>query len=747
MSDGRMCLIIPHIVANVDRELINGIFAYLKEHNYDLFIITGISSFEVAKGESGFIDGMQNIYSLLEQADFDGILFAADYFTNQEIKQDIYQYLINRSIPVLVLEEKNDFFPYIYPEQRQAVRQLTNHLIWEHNCSKIYFLAGLREHHSSHERQLGFEDAMRENSLPFTENDVFYGDFWKEKPAEFGRKIAYGEIEKPDAIVCASDIMALSLIESLTQNGIKVPEDVKITGYDGITDAFLNNPPLTTVCYRNYQFGYAAAEKLYHIIYPTNTEYHKISKRQKIRFGTSCGCSASRISFDQAVWHEIQRLNSFHFERYIMMGTDFFRRLTDNDTIEELMLQAASFSYRIPNWKSFCVCLCEDWNFVFSDISKFRKSGYSNKMMAALEKTGLFETADFCKNHILTSDIIPKSVVQDSASVYLLTSLHSNGQIFGYLCTSYDNPEDIYLDANYCNWCDALNRGIQEVQRKMYRDYIRTEFDTQIDIDPETGFFSRSGLIKRLPDYIAENENCAMILMQVDDEINNYPFNPISLISSAIQKTKQCNEIVSRINQYVFAIVFPFDGDEIDSDTILQRADKIENSILQYETYQSQFYIILPYTSFSAEKITKSTIADIESAINDQLIILNHRLYLIKYDSDNYRPKFYRFRQDIKRNLRDNKPSIDEAAKYFGFSKSHFQRVYTQIFGRSFSDDIINIRIDRAKQLLSETNMKIKDISNLCGYENESYFMRQFRNKVGMTAVQFRKNSQGKNMN
>jgi len=109
---------------------------------------------------------------------------------------------------------------------------------------------------------------MNENCIPFTENDIFYGDFWKEKPYELGRKIAIGEIEKPDAIVCASDIMALSLIEGLTQNGIKVPDDVKVTGYDGITEAFLNEPPLTTVSYRNYQLGYDAAERLYCTIYP-----------------------------------------------------------------------------------------------------------------------------------------------------------------------------------------------------------------------------------------------------------------------------------------------------------------------------------------------------------------------------------------------------------------------------------------------------------------------------------------------
>jgi len=476
---------------------------------------------------------------------------------------------------------------------------------------------------------------------------------------------------------------------------------------------------------------------------PGNEKNDKVSKRQKIYIGTSCGCSLSRITYNQALWRDIQHLNAFHSERYTMMTTDFYRKLIDNDTIEELMLQAAAFSYRIPNWKSLCIALCEDWTFDFSEPTQFRKYGYSDKMLAALEKPGLLENAVFCEHSLNTSDIIPESSKQKSPAVYLLTSLHSSGQIFGYICTSYDKPDDIYLDENYCGWCDTLSNGIQEVQRKMYHNYIRKEFDAHFDIDPETRFLSQKGLVKRLSDFIEKNGNCAMIFMQVDDQKENYPFDPISLIASAVQKTGQNHEIVSRVNRCVFAVIFPFDGDEIDSGTILQRTDQIENHILQYETYSLPFHITLPYISFSAVKITEYTVTDIEAVIDHQLSILNRRLNLLKNDPNNCWRKFYEFRQNIKRNLRDNKLSIDDAAKRLGFSKSHFQRIYMQVFGRSFSDDMIRMKLDKAKYLLSETDMKITAISRLCGYENESHFMRQFRDKVGMTAMQFRKKHGG----
>jgi len=54
-------------------------------------------------------------------------------------------------------------------------------------------------------------------------------------------------------------------------------------------------------------------------------------------------------------------------------------------------------------------------------------------------------------------------------------------------------------------------------------------------------------------------------------------------------------------------------------------------------------------------------------------------------------------------------------------------------------DDVISARIKRAMQLLSNTDMRIQEIAEQCGYNNESHFMRQFKVNCGMTAVQYRK--------
>jgi LacI family transcriptional regulator len=68
--------------------------------------------------------------------------------------------------------------------------------------------------------------------------------------------------EKPDALICYDDKMALHLLDALRSRGVKVPEDVAVTGFDGIPFAAISNPRLTTVTQPAERLGEMAAEFL-----------------------------------------------------------------------------------------------------------------------------------------------------------------------------------------------------------------------------------------------------------------------------------------------------------------------------------------------------------------------------------------------------------------------------------------------------------------------------------------------------
>lgn len=72
-------------------------------------------------------------------------------------------------------------------------------------------------------------------------------------------------------------------------------------------------------------------------------------------------------------------------------------------------------------------------------------------------------------------------------------------------------------------------------------------------------------------------------------------------------------------------------------------------------------------------------------------------------------------------------------------SEEHFRKQFTKIYGISPKQYIINIRLNMAKQLLSEGTLKINAISEKCGFSNPYHFCRLFKDKTGLTPSEYTK--------
>ncbi len=86
-----------------------------------------------------------------------------------------------------------------------------------------------------------------------------------------------------------------------------------------------------------------------------------------------------------------------------------------------------------------------------------------------------------------------------------------------------------------------------------------------------------------------------------------------------------------------------------------------------------------------------------------------------------------------------------EFAERLEISASYFQTLYKSLFGIPFQADIINMRVDYAKELILCTNAPLEQIACSCGYTNEVHFYRQFLAKTGMTPGDYRKIYSGQN--
>lgn len=85
---------------------------------------------------------------------------------------------------------------------------------------------------------------------------------------------------------------------------------------------------------------------------------------------------------------------------------------------------------------------------------------------------------------------------------------------------------------------------------------------------------------------------------------------------------------------------------------------------------------------------------------------------------------------------------ISRIAERFNFSPNYFSTMYRQEIGETFSDSLARLRINKAKELLCATNLKVSELALQCGYKDPHYFSHVFKKKTGLTPSQFKEESQ-----
>ena len=149
-------------------------------------------------------------------------------------------------------------------DNRAAAARATQHLI-ELGHTRIGHLMSPSRNRAASERLLGFEEAMRQAGLPIHPEWLFQGNHNLESgiaAAESMLELA----EKPTAVFCGNDEMAIGLIHRLRLGGIECPRDLSVIGFDDIAVARYAAPPLTTMHQPRDEIGRMATSTLIDII-------------------------------------------------------------------------------------------------------------------------------------------------------------------------------------------------------------------------------------------------------------------------------------------------------------------------------------------------------------------------------------------------------------------------------------------------------------------------------------------------
>lgn len=84
------------------------------------------------------------------------------------------------------------------------------------------------------------------------------------------------------------------------------------------------------------------------------------------------------------------------------------------------------------------------------------------------------------------------------------------------------------------------------------------------------------------------------------------------------------------------------------------------------------------------------------------------------------------------------KITLDEVANYLHLNSSYFSRLFKKEIGENFVKYVVRLKMNRAKDLLDQTNYTILEISDMLGYENQSYFNKTFKSFEGLAPIEYR---------
>ncbi len=148
-------------------------------------------------------------------------------------------------------------------------------------------------------------------------------------------------------------------------------------------------------------------------------------------------------------------------------------------------------------------------------------------------------------------------------------------------------------------------------------------------------------------------------------------------------------------------------------------------------------------TEFLSDKENRDRVMDLKF---EELLLKLSRS--VKKQTDEYIDKttatrLRELRGEIFVNYSD-KWTTESMAKKAGFSQSRFYAVYKALFGVSPVNDLINVRLNKGKSYLTMTKKSIEEIAELLGYDNTTHFIRQFKDRVGVSPTKFRKQNTDK---
>ncbi len=250
------------VLSNIDdpffSEILQGIEDGIRKTGYSLFIAA-------AHRDSA---REHEIVKAMAEHRAGGVIICSTSFSEDQSGQ-----LLQYGVPIVVINNQaaEDFRYSIYHDDIDGSRQVARHLI-ELGHRRIAYLGNSLSGRTTLDRLTGFRHEMESKGLSIPSEYIHEVQGSEPENGIKASRYFLNLPQRPTAIIGYNDMLAIGLLKGLQQLGVRVPEEISVTGFDNIVFSAYTNPPLTTFDQPKHFIGTEAARLLLDLLNTPATE-------------------------------------------------------------------------------------------------------------------------------------------------------------------------------------------------------------------------------------------------------------------------------------------------------------------------------------------------------------------------------------------------------------------------------------------------------------------------------------------
>lgn len=494
--------------------LYKGIYEYAEKYSIDVFMFLTYSQFretdEYNKGEF-------NVYRLPNYKDFDGVIFVPGSLSSGEEVERIRKELVEANVSAVSIGERLEGLGLIDCDNYHSMEKLCEDLVENCDINSVVFMAGHKENDESNLRLAAAKEVFGRNGIKLDDKNTYYCNWEYASVCKATAKLAQKRNKMPDAIICANDYGAMAVCTTLEEAGYEVPGDVIVTGFDNVDLSRAYSPSITTLAQPYELMGYGSMELIYEQL-----ETGKLGSRNyscELIKGESTGFddaeNAIRARKALAKDNFLAGEGNILFEwTNSNVENAFFRAKRVEDLSETLLSHFARFNEYEGDGFAIVIDDAYIQNIYNSEVNLVRDGFQKNmKVVVGIDGDEIYHIDSF-----ESTKIVPRYTEDSEPHLYIITSLHSKDNIFGYIVMK--DAIGHVTDRSLGSYTSRLGELFEKYRKNMRLDRLNSELLELSVKDSLTGVYNRFGYERIAKVYFDEvhklGHNCAILFIDIN---------------------------------------------------------------------------------------------------------------------------------------------------------------------------------------------------------------------------------------